>query len=453
MSAPRQASRPVVPLRVSTLELFFDLVFAFTLTQLTALLAHHFSAAGAAQVVLIFGVLWWMYGGYGWLTNTRIHDRPVERLLLLVGMAGFLAAGLAIPHGLGPGGTDSKLALGIGYLTVVVVHSVLFYRVNRNIVRITPFNVTSAALVIVAAFTPTAATYALWIVALAVQWLSPLIASPGGRFDIQPAHFAERHGALVLVALGESVAAIGIGAAPRGVTGTVAVSAVLGLALSAALWWVYFGDGDDDRAARVMAATDRAKRAGLALDTYYAHIPLLLGVVATATGITLTFASAGRPHRVGQAIALAGGVALFLAGSAWWRRALGTVPVLPRLAAAGFALATAGVGATVSAQAQVATLTAGLVVLLAAERRWFPAGFRSQPQPKDTTHDRALHPAGDGPHLERRVQVRALVQGRSARAGGTRGRWHRPGRRGGGGAGGSAAVAGRGDSGGGRHPA
>src|SRR5215472_18443180 len=236
------------PLRVSTLELFFDLVFAFTLTRLAALLARHLSATGVVQVVLIFGVLWWMYGAYAWLTNTRAPDRTPERLLLLLGMAGFLVAGLAIPGAFGahPGG--SGVALGVGYLLVVLVHSALFYRVNRNILRVAPVNVGAALLVIGAAFVPSPASYLLWAAAVAVQWLSPLIISPGGRFDIRPAHFAERHGALVIVALGESVAAIGVGAAPAGVTFGVALAALLGLALSAVLWWVYFGDGDDERA-------------------------------------------------------------------------------------------------------------------------------------------------------------------------------------------------------------
>jgi len=90
------------PLRVSTLELFFDLVFAFTLTQLSALLDdNHISATSIVQALLVFGVLWWMYGGYAWLTNTRTPDRAPERLLLLVGMAGFLVAGLAIRNGFG----------------------------------------------------------------------------------------------------------------------------------------------------------------------------------------------------------------------------------------------------------------------------------------------------------------------------------------------------------------
>ncbi len=120
------------PLRVTTLELFFDLVFAFTLTQLATLLASGFTAADVARVLLIFGLLWWMYEGYAWLTNARPPVHAAERLLLLVGMAGFLTIGLAIPDGFGGG----SLALGLGYLVVVIVHAWLYLRVNRNILRV-----------------------------------------------------------------------------------------------------------------------------------------------------------------------------------------------------------------------------------------------------------------------------------------------------------------------------
>jgi low temperature requirement protein LtrA len=363
-------SPPGAPLRVSTLELFFDLVFAFTLTQLSALLTDHLSLTGVVQVLLIFGVLWWMYGGYAWLTNTRTPDRTPERLLLLTGMAGFLVVGLAIPRGFSQHGQGAAgAALGLGYLIVVLVHAALYYRLNRNIMRIAPFNVTSALLVILAGVADGPAVYALWAAALAIQVLSPLIAHPGGLFEIQPAHFVERHGALIIVALGESVAAVGISASQQGVTGSLVSAAVLGLALTAALWWAYFGTGDDDRAEHAFSAASRDQRPGLALSAYfYAHIPMLLGIVVMATGVKLTIGHAAQPRPLGQALALAGGAALYLAGDAWFRAVLRIGPAWPRLAVAGFALATAALGVTVAIEAELAVLLAALVTMLVVER-------------------------------------------------------------------------------------
>ena len=138
---------PGQPLRVSTLELFFDLVFVFAITQLTGILAHHdVTVEDGFRVLLIFGVLWWMYGGYVWLSTARTPSQTPERLLMLVGMAGFLIMALAIPEAFGRDG----VALGIGYLIVVLVHGWLYQRVNRNIARVVPFNLAAAALVIVA---------------------------------------------------------------------------------------------------------------------------------------------------------------------------------------------------------------------------------------------------------------------------------------------------------------
>jgi low temperature requirement protein LtrA len=358
------------PLRVSTLELFFDLVFVFAITQLTGILAEEMTVTGALRVLLIFGVLWWMYGGYVWLTNARTPSRTPERLLLLLGMAGFLIVGLSIPQAFGPDG----VALGLGYLLVVGVHAWLYQRVNRNIMRVAPFNVVAALLIIGAGLIKGGAAYGLWAAALAVQWISPLLFGVRGRFAIRPDHFTERHGALVIIVFGESVAdiGIGVGTARHAVTVSLAVSATLGLALAAALWWTYFGVGDDERAERAMTQANPAARPGLALAAYfYAYIPVLLGIVAVAAGLKQAIGHAGStlPY-----LALAGGVALYLAGDVAFRHALQIGPLRYRAAAAVAALAVSAVGRTVSVAVEIALLAAIVAAALVFEGRAIARG-------------------------------------------------------------------------------
>jgi low temperature requirement protein LtrA len=356
------------PLRVSTLELFFDLVFVFTITQLTGLLARdHVTAAGAVRVLLIFGVLWWMYGAYAWLTNARTPSRTPERLLLLLGMAGFLIIGLAIPKAFDQRGDG--LALGLGYLLVVTVHGTLYQRVNRNILRVVPINATAAVLVILAGVIGGNAAYALWAVALAGPVISPLIVHPKGRFSIQPSHFVERHGALVIVVFGESVADIGIGAAGHPLTVSLIASAVLGLALTATLWWAYFGVADDERAEDAFSRADPAIRPALALHAYwYAYIPMLLGIVSLAAGIKVAMLRPGASLPWQPSLMLGGGVALFLAGDVVFRNALRIGPLRYRAGAAVVALAASTAGVASSA-AEIALLAAVVTVALIAEPR------------------------------------------------------------------------------------
>jgi low temperature requirement protein LtrA len=365
------------PLRVTTLELFFDLVFAFTLTQLATLLASGFTAADVARVLLIFGLLWWMYEGYAWLTNARPPVHSAERLLLLVGMAGFLTIGLAIPDGFG----STSLELGLGYLAVVVVHAVLYFRVNRNILRVAPFNVASALLVTVAGLLhgPTGsvrpAGYVLWLLALTVQLGSPLIVHPKGLFELRPGHLSERHSALLLVALGESVAAIGVGVGRlAGYSGAenarLIAAAVLGLALAATLWWIVFGTADEEEAERVLTAVSSERRTALALSAFfYGNIPLLLGLIAMAAGVGEAIGHVTRlvAGPVGAAVVLAAGAALFLAGDVAIRGLLRLGPVRMRVTAAVLALATAPIGALVALEVQLIVITVLLVVMLILE--------------------------------------------------------------------------------------
>jgi low temperature requirement protein LtrA len=361
------------PIRVTTLELFFDLIFAFTLTQLAVVLAPGMTDVDALahrvfRVLLIFGLLWWMYGGYAWLTNTRAPVRTPERLLLVLGMTGFLIVGLAIPRGFGHAG----VALGLGYLLVVLVHSTLYARVNTQIWRIAPFNVTSALLVIAAGFAGGVFRDVLWAAALIVQACAPLVVRLSGRFDIRPTHFAERHGALIIVAMGESVAAIGIGASGLAVGAKLVIAAAAGLALSVAFWWLYFGSGDDERGERAMRAASEDRRPGLALSAYfYAHMPMLLGIVFAAAGVAEEVKVAGIGYGGGlpAALALGIGAAAFVGGTAAFRETLHIGPVRWRLWTAAFAAATIPLGGLVSIEAQIALMTAGIAVLLVLEGR------------------------------------------------------------------------------------
>ncbi len=352
------------PLRVTSLELFFDLVFVFTITQLSALLTAELTPLGMVRVLLIFGVAWWMYGGYAWLTNTSVPHGIADRVLLLLGMAGFLVVALAIPSAFGRSG----VALGLGYLVVVCVHAGLYARANRNILLIAPFNVASALLVIGAGMLHGPARYGAWVAALTVQVTAPLLVNVGGRFGIGPAHFVERHGGLIIIALGESIVAVGIGLADRPITGALVASALLGLAVSAGLWWAFFGVGDDERAERAMTAAQPEARPGLALNGYfYAHMPMLLGIVILAAGIKRSIGESAHAAP-GPALAIGGGVALFLVGAALFRHALRIGPAITRMAAAGAALAASAIGAFLAVEAQLVALAAVLALMLAGDR-------------------------------------------------------------------------------------
>jgi low temperature requirement protein LtrA len=271
------------------------------------------------------------------------------------------------------------VALGLGYLVVVCVHSALYLRVNRNIWRLLPFNLASPVLVIIAGLTPAPAAYALWVAALAIQVLGPVFVRLESRFEIQPAHFVERHGALMIVAFGESVADVGIGAEGRPVDGALALSATLGLALTAALWWAFFGTGDDDRAEETLTSAPPGRRPWLVLAAYfYAYIPMLLGVVATAAGLRGAVGHPGATLTAGPAIALAGGVTLFLAGDVAFRRVLGIGKSRYRMLAAVLALAAWPLAEAVGAAAGIALLTAVVAGALAAE------GFAGRATPRAT---------------------------------------------------------------------
>ena len=352
------ASAPVEPVvRVSTLELFFDLVFVFTVTQLTAVLAASPTWGSAARMFMILGIIYWMYDGYAWMTNTVAPTDPIRRGLLLAGMGGFLLIALAIPE-----------AFGAGYFVVNAIHSGLLLRANPAAMRaLAPLNLLSATLVLVGGLVEAGIRPWIWLAALLVQGVSPYLHKIT-EWSINSAHFVERHGLIVIVALGESIVAIGVGAAGLKLDGTLVGTAMLGLVLSFGLWWLYFG-GDDTAAEEALEATPVANRARKALHAFgFAHWPLLFGVAAFAAGVKKAIVYASGHVYLEQALLLGGGVAVFLLADVWFRRILLIGTLKFRAAGAVAALASVALGVR-STLAQLVALVAILVAVLLLEKR------------------------------------------------------------------------------------
>jgi low temperature requirement protein LtrA len=353
--------------RVSTLELFFDLVFVFTITQVTELIIHATAPLDALKALLVLMMTWWMYGGYAWLTNNVGTDQPLNRVLVLLAMGGFLVMALAIPQAFGAAG----LIFGCAYLLVNLIHAALFTRAPnlssaRAIWRIAPFNVGTALLIVLAGLINASWSWVLWVAAAGILASTPLFGT-GRGFAVSPAHFVERHGLVIIIALGESVVAIGIGAASAPLTGALLVEALLTLALIAALWWCYF-DRDDQQAERGLASVDGPARSRMALYAFgHAHLLLIAGVVLLSAGIKQHLEELHQPITLAAATVLGLGVALYLFGDVLFRRLVKISPSRLRLGAALLALALIPLGRWVSGLAEIAALLGLLIAMLALE--------------------------------------------------------------------------------------
>jgi low temperature requirement protein LtrA len=354
-------------IRVSSIELFFDLVFVFTITQLTAVLASKPDGESLAQIVLMLTAIWWMYAAFAWLTNAVPPVRTALRLPLMAGMAAFFVISLTIPTAFDGDGVIFACA----YIAVIVIHSILYTQSASWSVTavwlLARMNLLAAALILAATIIGGTWEYVLWGLAVSTFVITPWLL-PEESGWIRPSHFVERHGLVVMVALGESVVAVGIGASGLKITGEMLAVAVLGLILSAELWWVYFG-GDDieaEGALRRMTPTRREFNAAN-VAYYWAHLLLLLGIICDAAGLERAIGHAYDPLDFARALALGGGTALYLIGHALFRRAL-NLPIRPwRALAAVLALATIPLGTEVSALAQLGALAAGLGICLAME--------------------------------------------------------------------------------------
>lgn len=356
---------------VTPLELFFDLVFVFALTQVTALLAEDLTWLGMLRGFAVLAVVWWAWVGYSWLTNSiRIDDDIASRLVIMLAMAAMLVAGLAVPAAFG----EYAVLFGIAYFVVRILHVLLYAVTTRSdpevfgaVLRLVPGMLTGATLILIAGFVqPGPVRALLWALAIVIDFASPLLAGTSG-WKVDASHFAERHGLIIIIALGESLIALGVSASGEELTSGVITAAALGVVVVCAMWWLYF-DVVAPAAEHMLASLTGRTQAAMARDSYsYIHFFMIFGIVLVALGLKKTLLDIEVPLKAVVSVALFGGMALYLLAHIAFRlRNMGTLNV-QRLVVAVVMLALIPVGMSLTSLTSLVILTAVLVALVAYE--------------------------------------------------------------------------------------
>jgi len=300
--------------RVTPLELFFDLVFVLAITQCTARMAHEPTWAGVGKALLILAVVWWAWSGYAWLTSVVDPEEGAVRFVIFAAMAAFLVVALAVPEAF----EDLGLTFAIAYGGVRAMHLALFAlasrddpSLRRSVRSLAISSAIAIGLLAAASGVDGRAQVALWGLALVLDVGGPFLFGAAG-WKLVPKHFAERFGLIFLIALGESIVALGVGAG-EGVDGGVIVAAVLGVGLAAAMWWAYFDVVALVAERRLSEAAAGEQQNRMARDSYsLLHFPMVAGVVLIALGLKTTLAHVGDPLGQVPAFALVGGLAIYL---------------------------------------------------------------------------------------------------------------------------------------------
>jgi low temperature requirement protein LtrA len=386
--------------RVTTLELFFDLVFVFAITQVTGYLAANLTPAGMLEGLILLTLTWWAWVGYSWLGTTIRFDEGLVRILLFAAMGMLLVIAIGLPEAFDdlPGGFDGWLsaptAVALAYAAVRVLHLGLFALAGRGdpamrgaVGRFGTGVALAMTLLVVGSVAGGWVQVALYATAVVIDILGAYVGG-GAGWALNPGHFAERHGLIVIIALGESIVAIGAGASDLPLSLPIAVTALLGLAVAACLWWVYF-DVTALAAERNLARLTGSARNRAARDAYSVlHLPMIAGIVLLALGVKKTMTLVGEEPvelwghvKPLAAIALAGGVALYLIGHLLFRRRLDGTWSRPRLVAAAACLALAVAAPWLPTLALLAAVTAVVGLLVNHEYRrmgWYSYQLRHQ---------------------------------------------------------------------------
>jgi low temperature requirement protein LtrA len=307
--------------RVTPLELFFDLVFVLAITQCTALMYHHPTWSGLAQGLLVLGMLWWAWTGYSWLTSVIDPEEGAVRLVMFGAMAALLIVSICVPEAFG----NLALTFALVYGVVRVAHIALFMlaspeddALRHSVLGLAASTAIAVGILAIASLFDGLAQGALWLAALVLDMGGPYLFGSEG-WKLSPAHFAERHGLIVIIALGESIVAIGVGAAGHLSLG-IATAAVLGVGLTAAMWWTYFDIVAIVSGRRLIDAEPGRVQNEMARDSYsYMHLMMVAGIVLVALGLKKTIGHFEDHLATVPAFALLGGVALYLLGHVAFR--------------------------------------------------------------------------------------------------------------------------------------
>jgi low temperature requirement protein LtrA len=355
--------------RVTPLELFFDLVFVFAITQVTGFLAANETGEGLLRGGLLLAVLWWAWAAYAWLTNTLDPEEGGVRLAVFASSGAMLIVALATPAAFGA----EAVVFGVAYFVVRLLHVVLYAIAGRDdpeleaaVLRFAPGAVLGPSLLVIASLFDGPAEIGLWVAALAIDYGSALLGR-GRGWRISPAHFVERHGLIIIIALGESIVSIGVGAAGLPLDGARIAAALLGMVVAAALWWSYFDWVIYVSQAKLRDVTG-AERAALARDLFsYLHMPMVLGIVLFALGMKATLGHVDEPLGIIPAIGLCGGLALYMASHVAVRLRTGGSWGHGRPTATVVLLALIPVATTVPSLAALALCAAVCATLIAYE--------------------------------------------------------------------------------------
>jgi low temperature requirement protein LtrA len=370
--------------RVTPIELFFDLVFVFSLTQVTALMSHNLTGQGILRGMLVLCLLWWCWVGFAWVGNVLRADEGVGRVAMFGAMGAMFVLALCVPEAFVdlPGGLVGPVVLAVTYLALRLFHLGILWLagehdpgLRRQLLRFLPSLIVSTALLLVASQLEGTSQTLVWVAVLAADYLGTILGGASGWRLNSASHFAERHGLIVIIALGESIVATGSGVAALPISWSIIVASIVGLVTAACIWWAYF-DVLAIAAERVLRDAEGEVRTRLARDAYsYLHLPMIAGIVLAALGMehVLEYVGDASHHGLGDPLAtiplaaMYAGVALYLLAQVAFKYRNWHTLSRPRLLTTAVILFLIPAAAQIPALAALGALTAVMVALITYE--------------------------------------------------------------------------------------